>query len=673
MHDLTKMMVQASMSTKERKLLLTDGIKVLYHMFPLEDTTATERAWVDICLPQSLAMVQQAKSISLPAMVYSELLALCAKSNMSHGCLATGLSQLEEARPVFETKLGPHHPRTLSLMHNMAWAYKNLGRLQDAEHCYRTTLATRGDVLGPHSPDTLETMNDLASVIERAGRLKEAELMFRSLHKLHDSVFGSSDPRTMASAHNLALCQGNQGHLNDAEVMYRIALEQSEKLLGIGDLNTLKTLSNLAATIDHQGRLIEAQVLYERALPLLINAVGYDDFSTLRLRGNMAGVRRQLGHFGVAEDMIRRCHEAMVQLYGPGEFESIQVLYELGEVLYAKGHLQEAASTYKQAISLLSKDMVDHHPVVPRFFDALGIAYTEIGLMKAAQVESERAYAGFMNILGWDDPYTLVAANDYAEWLHATKNYEKAFDLYTRCRDSLVQLVGRNHPHYLTVTNNLGRLAWMMKGPDNPLSFFSEAHAGFEKLVGPDHICTLTVLMNIARTKFINSEPDHVSATFADIQERLTRAVGTAHPSVLACDLLLAFICASEGDVESWQAARTHLQKVVDSRRENSQTRRADHLFAACLLVTVLVQLNEDTSIINAARASIEQMSEVSQELLRLYFPSYGSVSFEKLGTHDLESFDWRSHVRLVAWGATRLRWGRRFCWRKAVKTQLNC
>lgn len=83
----------------------------------------------------------------------------------------------------------------------------------------------------------------------------------------------------------------------------------------------------------------------------------------------------------------------------------------------------------------LSGDMMQH-PAAFRFIDSWGAAERELGLLDIAREKSLEAYTKFEALLGWDDPYTLMAANDHAEVLQAEGKYQAAWDLVIRCRDS---------------------------------------------------------------------------------------------------------------------------------------------------------------------------------------------------------------------------------------------
>lgn len=670
MHDSTKKAVRALIPNDDVVIWVKEGLKAIYHMFPLEDTTATDREWVDLCLPQAMAIIHQAKSIGLPTNQYACLLVLCAQSNVSHGAVVKGLEQYEQARPEYEKSLGIDNPRTINLLYRISWANKFLGNMDEATHLARRTLMLREKVLGPESQETLEAMNNLAVVIERAGKLQEAENMFKSIYKRNQKVSGPTDANTLAAAHNLALCYANKGRLFDAEKMYKIALEPSEKHLGLDDVGTLKTLGNLAATVDHQGRLEEAQLLYEKALPLFIKVMGFDHFLTLRLRSNIAGLRRQQGSFEQAEEMIKGCYTAVTKLYGVNNFESLAVLYELGEVLHAKGDLQTAQDTYDQIMGLFSGDMMDH-PVALRFVDASGIVVREMGHLESAEKKSHQAYQRFHQLLGWDDPYTLVAANDYAELLHAQGKYDQAHSLYENCRRSMGKLLGKQHPHYLMTTNNLGRLSRVMDIHD-PMEFFNEAHEGFSHLLGADHYCTLTVSLNIAQMRFKRGEFEQAVSAVEHIHQTMKVCISDKHPSVLACDLALGMMLASQGDDESLIRAKDHFLSAVEGAMYTGCTKGVDYFIGLSLLVLLLKSVQADDQTIEHFSKEIDRNSDTIRGLSPLNIPTMGRIHIQDFSRLDPKTFDWTTYIPLASAETTRLRWGRKTCWREAERVQIR-
>ena len=70
--------------------------------------------------------------------------------------------------------LGSDHSDTLASRNNLAVAYQDAGRLDEAIALFEQNLDDRTRILGPHHPDTLTSRNNLAYAYRDAGRLDEA-------------------------------------------------------------------------------------------------------------------------------------------------------------------------------------------------------------------------------------------------------------------------------------------------------------------------------------------------------------------------------------------------------------------------------------------------------------------------------------------------------------------
>ena len=71
-------------------------------------------------------------------------------------------------------RLGPDHPDTLTSRNNLALAYADAGRLDEAILLHEKSLEARERVLGPEHPDSLASRNNLAIAYRAANRDEDA-------------------------------------------------------------------------------------------------------------------------------------------------------------------------------------------------------------------------------------------------------------------------------------------------------------------------------------------------------------------------------------------------------------------------------------------------------------------------------------------------------------------
>ena len=128
--------------------------------------------------------------------------------------------------------------------YNLANAFKNTGRLAQAEDRYQRALQIK--------PDFWEALYNLGIVFKELGRLHDAENSYRKSIEIK--------PDFVEGRYNLANLLKNSGRLNDAEEHYRQALQIKP--------NYAPAHHNLANTLKELGRFSEAEDRYRWTLQI---------------------------------------------------------------------------------------------------------------------------------------------------------------------------------------------------------------------------------------------------------------------------------------------------------------------------------------------------------------------------------------------------------------------
>ncbi|WP_454936058.1 tetratricopeptide repeat protein, partial [Actinomyces oris] len=121
--------------------------------------------------------------------------------------------------------LGSDHPSTLASRNNLAYAYQDVGKLDEAITLYEQTLEDHTRILGPDHPSTLASRNNLAYAYQDAGRLNDAITLHKQNLEDRTRILGPDHPDTLASRNNLASAYQDAGRLNDAITLYEQTLE----------------------------------------------------------------------------------------------------------------------------------------------------------------------------------------------------------------------------------------------------------------------------------------------------------------------------------------------------------------------------------------------------------------------------------------------------------------
>ena len=196
---------------------------------------------------------------------------LASRNNLAGAYQDAG--RLDEAIALYEQTLedstrilGPHHPHTLTSRNNLAYAYQDAGRLTEAITLHEQTLTDSTRLLGPHHPRTLTTRNNLANAYRDTGRLEEAITLLEQNFTDCSRILGPLHPHTLYTRHNLAYAYQTAGRLHEVIPQYEQNLKDSTRILGPDHPDTLTARNNLAEAYRAAGRIEAADKLFETPL-----------------------------------------------------------------------------------------------------------------------------------------------------------------------------------------------------------------------------------------------------------------------------------------------------------------------------------------------------------------------------------------------------------------------
>ena len=235
--------------------------------------------------------------------------ALRARHNLASAYCDAG--RLDQAIALFEQNLidytrvlGPHHPHTLASRNSLASAYCDAGRLDKGITLHERNLDDRTRILGSHHSDTLITLNNLACAYQDTGRLNEAIRLYEQNLTDRTRILGPHHPHTLASRNNLACAYHDAGRLNEAITLHEQNLTDHTRILGPHHPSTLASRNHLGNTYRNAGRLNEAITLYEQTLEDRTRILGPHHPHTLISRDNLAGAYRAAGRTEEAEALF---------------------------------------------------------------------------------------------------------------------------------------------------------------------------------------------------------------------------------------------------------------------------------------------------------------------------------------------------------------------------------
>ena len=159
--------------------------------------------------------------------------------------------------------LGPDHASTLASRNNLAYAYYDAGKLDEAINLFEQSFKDHAHILGAHHPDTLISRNNLAGAYQTAGRLDEAIPLYEQTLEDRTRILGPHHPDTLTPRNNLAGAYFQANQFDGAISLYKQNLKDCTHVLGPHHPDTLTSLSNLASAYRAAGRFEDAEKLFE--------------------------------------------------------------------------------------------------------------------------------------------------------------------------------------------------------------------------------------------------------------------------------------------------------------------------------------------------------------------------------------------------------------------------
>jgi tetratricopeptide (TPR) repeat protein len=153
-------------------------------------------------------------------------------------------------------------------MLDLAYLYKNQGRLEEAERICRTGLELQEKAYGQSHPYVAYTLRILSEIYRNQARYQEAaESLQRAITIMRG--FSLEDDQELAPFKvDMARLLTAQGDYMKAEAYFKEVIKVIENSYGPDHLYTTRVFCSIAALYVHQQRYAEAEELISRLLPI---------------------------------------------------------------------------------------------------------------------------------------------------------------------------------------------------------------------------------------------------------------------------------------------------------------------------------------------------------------------------------------------------------------------
>jgi tetratricopeptide (TPR) repeat protein len=218
---------------------------------------------------------------------------------------------------------GADHSTTSSTLNNLALAYLEVDRLDDAAAALDQAVANFVRLLGAEHPTTLNSKLNRANVDIYRRDWKSAIERLEEIRGPIESRLGAENPQTLTTLNNLA--QGYLATGRDVEGMklLRRVRETYLRTLGPDHQSTLTATSNLAAQLLHEGNFDQAVEMLLDVKNRRLKQLGPKHPSTLIVENNLGVAFQSQGRYEDAIKSFETVRSALLEQFGPGHPQTL--------------------------------------------------------------------------------------------------------------------------------------------------------------------------------------------------------------------------------------------------------------------------------------------------------------------------------------------------------------
>lgn len=287
-------------------------------------------------------------------------------------------------------------PHVATQLNNLAEAYRQKGRYNDAEPLHKRALSIREQQLGTDHPHVAHSLNNIALLRQSQGRYGEAEPLYRRALLIQEQQLGVNHPDVANSLNNLAELYRSQERYTEAEPLYERSLHIWEQHLGTDYTNVATSLNNLALLYQAQGRYAEAAPLYRRLLSIR---------EQQQLDSNHPNVAIILNNL----ESFYRTQEQYVK--------AARNYYDVALQHQEKRQYSQAESLYQQALTVREQWLGSDHLDVALSLNSLAVLYYSQESYAEAEPLYLRAITILVNQLGANHPNTQTCKQNFLSLL----------------------------------------------------------------------------------------------------------------------------------------------------------------------------------------------------------------------------------------------------------------
>lgn len=390
---------------------------------------------------------------------------------------------LDEGAERVRTELADQPLVQARLMNTLGHAYRNLGRLDEAQPLLEEALDVRVRELGDAAPEVATSRIGLAQVLVARGEAGEAEALLRlSIQTLSpDSV---TYARPLAAAYAvLGESHQRSGRFADAEDVYRQALAISAVDSTLDDGRRAENLANLGTALSEQAQFEEAEDVLRRSVLLARGYFGDNHPATAVMLNNLGNLLYDIDEMDEAEETLRESLAIRRSRFTAPHLSIATSVNNLGNVLLAKDDLLGTEELFRESLEMRVALYGEAHPQVGMGWANMGALLQRIPSRRGDAVDAYAlARASYEATIGPQHPLAAGVDGNLGRLYHDEGDHAVAVGHLRAALSVRRAALDPTHPLVLGNLTDLGRCLLEVERFSEAESALLEAYAGLESL-----------------------------------------------------------------------------------------------------------------------------------------------------------------------------------------------
>ncbi|MHC4565905.1 MAG: tetratricopeptide repeat protein [Planctomycetota bacterium] len=280
----------------------------------------------------------------------------------------------EKAQPLLESALDLARSRDAADSEmcacalDLAFLYKNQGRLAEAEEMCLAGLELQEKLNGPNHPHVAHTLRILSEIYQGQVRYRQAAESLERAITIMRKVAGEDAVEIAPLRVDMARLLVTQGQFARAESLFAETLVAIENGYGPEHAYTAKVLTSMARLYLRQGRHRRAEELAARALVVLEKVYGANHHFLVPIWLVMSGTCQAQGKLAEAKTLLEKSLAVTSKRNAYGRLAESDVLSRLGEFHILCENYYKAEPVLRKALEILASSQgadSDRTAVVP--------------------------------------------------------------------------------------------------------------------------------------------------------------------------------------------------------------------------------------------------------------------------------------------------------------------